>query len=121
VDGRAKGYSGLLVYRKACELAEEVFHITLSYPKVESYGLASQRRRAAFSIPLNNAEGYGRGTRREYVRFLMIANGSCNELESQLTISHSIGLIQEIDYSRVRSKHKFVALLLSRLLSSLAP
>jgi len=69
-------YRELVVWQKAIELALLVYRLSEEFPKREIYGLAAQIRRAAVSIPSNIAEGYGRGSRKEYVQFLCIAQGS---------------------------------------------
>ena len=112
-------YRDLKAYRGACEMVLQIFKLTTNYPKNETYGLVEQMKRAAVSIPLNVAEGHGRGTRKEFLRFLKIAFGSCNELESQLTLSRKLEFITESEYSRARSKQRYVSHLLSKLISSL--
>lgn len=80
-------YKELVVWQKAIGLAVLVFEYTKSYPREEMFGIVSQIRRAAFSIPSNIAEGYCRGGRKEYRQFLQISYASGAELETQLTIS----------------------------------
>jgi four helix bundle protein len=77
-----KSYRELLVWQKAMELTVLVYRLTEGFPKREIYGLAAQIRRAGVSVPSNIAEGYGRGSRREYIQFLSIAQGSLKELET---------------------------------------
>ena len=72
------------------ELAKELYHLTEKFPKQEQYGLTSQMRRAAVSIPSNIAEGYKRRNRSEYLQFLSIANGSAGELETQLLLAKDV-------------------------------
>ena len=69
-------YKELTVWQKSIELVVEVYRITDSFPKSELYGLVSQMRRAAVSIPSNIAEGYSRGHRPEYIQFIRVAFGS---------------------------------------------
>ncbi len=69
------------------------YRLTKSFPKEEIYGLTSQIRRCSVSISSNIAEGYGRRSTAEYIRFLNIAQGSCNELETQLIIAQRIGYL----------------------------
>jgi four helix bundle protein len=71
-----KSYRDLLVWQKAVELALLVYRMSAGFPKQEVYALTSQVQRAGISVPSNTAEGYGRGTRREYIQFLSIAQGS---------------------------------------------
>ena len=68
-------FRDLKIWQKAIELVVECYRCTAAFPKIETYGLTSQIRRAASSIPANIAEGYGRGSRKEYVQFLFIAQG----------------------------------------------
>ncbi len=78
---------------KAIELAVLTYHETADFPSDEKYGLRSQMRRAASSIPSNLAEGYGRGGRIEYLRFIDIAMGSLRELQTQIEISKRLGYL----------------------------
>jgi len=77
------------------ELAEEVYKLTSKFPKEEKFGLISQIRRSAISIPSNIAEGAGRNSNKEFRNFLGIANGSSNELNTQLLLSIKIGFVEE--------------------------
>ena len=79
---------------KAIELAVLTYHETVDFPADEKYGLRSQMRRAASSIPSNLAEGYGRGGRIEYLRFIDIAMGSLRELQTQIEISKRLGYLK---------------------------
>lgn len=72
-------------------LARSCYRLTSSFPQTEVYGLTSQIRRAAVSIPSNIAEGSGRGSQREFTRFLRIAYGSGCEVETQISIAHDLG------------------------------
>ncbi len=83
------------------EAVKEVYVLTEKFPKSELYGLVSQMRRAAVSIPSNIAEGRMRGTRKDYRQFLLNAYGSGAELETQLEIAKGLPLMTELDYSRV--------------------
>ena len=87
-------YRDLIAWQKAMDLAVAVFRLTETLPRREVYGLASQLRRAALSVPSNIAEGQGRGATREYVRFLRIARGSVQELETQLTLALRLGFVR---------------------------
>jgi four helix bundle protein len=80
----------LKVWERAHQLTLSVYKITQGFPKDEQYGLISQMRRSAFSIPTNIAEGCGRGSQADFLRYLHIAMGSSSELEYQLILSHDL-------------------------------
>ena len=86
-------YKNLIVWQKSMTLVVEVYKITKLFPKEETYGLVSQMRRAAISIPSNLAEGSRRSSRKDYRNFILIAYGSASELETQLDISHRLQLV----------------------------
>jgi four helix bundle protein len=90
-----RGYQGLKVWQAAFELSADCYEATKRFPKEELFGLTSQIRRAASSIPANVAEGQGRYSSKEFLRFLNIARGSTNELETHLLLSHRIGLLEK--------------------------
>lgn len=116
-----RGYQELLVWRQAMDLARECYFVTKSFPKEELYGLTSQIRRAAVSIAANIAEGNGRGTRKDYVSFLRIAQGSLRELETYLLLILEIRLAQEKVINPLLTQAGSVARLLNRLIQSLRP
>jgi len=88
-----KNYKELKVWQRSYNLCLEIYRITKGFPKEEKYGLTSQIRRAAVSVPSNIAEGYGRKTTQEYIRFLYVAYGSNCELETQLLLSGDLSYI----------------------------
>ncbi|MGH8122457.1 MAG: four helix bundle protein [Rudaea sp.] len=88
----ARPHHQLDVWRDAVDLVENVYQFTASFPADERYGLTSQLRRAAVSVPSNIAEGAARRSRKEYVYRLSIARGSLSELETQILISTRLGL-----------------------------
>ena len=90
-----RNFKELKVWQKSYQLCLKVYKITKKYPNTEKYSLASQLRRAAVSVPSNIAEGYGRKTTPEYIRFLYIAYGSSCELETQLLLSGDLGYIEK--------------------------
>ena len=83
----------LKVWKKALSLVTEIYKLTKHFPKEEQFGLTSQIRRCAVSIPSNIAEGAGRSSTKEFMRFLDIANGSLSELETQLIIIDKLNYI----------------------------
>jgi len=88
-----KDYRDLIVWQKAMDLVETIYQTTRTFPREEIYGLTSQIRRAAVSIPSNIAEGNGRNTTRDYVHFLGMAYGSVKEVETQVLIAERLEYI----------------------------
>ena len=88
-------FKNLLIWQKAISIAESVYKLSAQFPKEERYGLTSQIRRSAVSIVSNIAEGAGRNTNGEFRNFLGIANGSSNELLTQLILSHKLEIVKE--------------------------
>lgn len=85
-----KSFKDLIVWQKSIILVKEVYTLLQKLPTDERFGLISQMRRSAVSIPSNIAEGSKRGTSKDYLQFLRIANGSCAELETQLVITKEL-------------------------------
>ena len=92
-----KNYQDLIGWQKAMDLVEVVYHLTKRFPSEELYGLTSQVRRAAVSVPSNIAEGQGRNSTNEFARFLSIAHGSLREVETQILIAVRLKYLQESD------------------------
>ncbi|RKY24976.1 MAG: four helix bundle protein, partial [Planctomycetota bacterium] len=90
-----RSYKDLKVWQSGCELVKLIYKESSSFPPGELYGLVQQLRRAAVSVPSNIAEGYGRGTAADYVRFLRIARGSLYEIETQLILCRNLGYLDE--------------------------
>lgn len=95
-----QSYKDLIIWQKSMVLVEQIFILTKLFPRGELYGLVSQMRRAAVSIPSNIAEGFGRNSSKEYAHFYAIAYGSALELETQLIISHRVGYINDENYKK---------------------
>jgi four helix bundle protein len=91
----------LKIWKKAIDLAVEVYRVTALFPLEEKYGLISQTRRAAVSISSNIAEGAGRNSEKEFKYFLGIANGSSFELQTQLFISNKLSLLSSEDLEKI--------------------
>jgi four helix bundle protein len=85
-----RSYRDLIAWKKAMDLVESVYKVSQSRPKDEQYGLTNQIRRAAVSIPANIAEGQGRTSAWDFLRFLLIANGSLHEVETHLMIAQRL-------------------------------
>ena len=92
-----RNYSELIAWQKAIDLVETVYTLSAALPREEMYGLTTQIRRAAVSIPSNIAEGQGRWTTGEFVQFLGIANGSLREVETQIHIALRLKFIAQVD------------------------
>ena len=89
------------IWKRSYASTIEIYRLTSSFPSEEKYGLASQIRRAASSIPINIAEGAGRSSRKEFAHFLLIAMGSASELDCELLLSHDLGYISDDNFSRI--------------------
>ncbi|MBD2730917.1 four helix bundle protein [Nostoc sp. FACHB-892] len=114
-----QSYQDLQVWQEGMNLAEACYFVTKSFPKEETYGMTSQIRRAAVSIPANIAEGYGRRSRGEYLQFLYIAQGSLKELETHLILSKRIKLAEIPTIDPVLAQCQLVGRLLQGLIRSL--
>ena len=97
-----QSYKDLLIWQKGMALVKSVYLLCQQLPKEEVFGLQSQMKRAAISIPSNIAEGYGRNYTQNYVQFLRIARGSLLELETQLIISKELKLVGNKLYQKVQ-------------------
>jgi four helix bundle protein len=92
-----KSHKDLDVWKRAINLVTAVYAVSRGFPADEIYGLTSQMRRAAVSIPSNIAEGAARDSKKDFVRFLYIALGSLAELETQLLIAYNLSFLNETD------------------------
>lgn len=92
-------FRNLLVWQKSMDLVTKMYSSTQKFPKEELFGLTSQIRRSAVSIPSNIAEGYGRDSIKEYLRFLNISIGSLFELQTQIEIAKNIMYLNEKDFN----------------------
>lgn len=107
--------SKLIVWQRAHELVLRIYDITKSFPKDEQFGLTSQIRRAAVSIPSNIVEGKARGSNKDYNRFLMMARGSLEEVKYQMLLAKDLKYIDEESYRELLN----LALETGRLLAGL--
>ncbi len=112
-----KTYKDLIVWQKSIQLVTEVYSITQSFPKSEIFGLTSQMRRAAVSIPSNIAEGKLRGTPKYFNQFLAIAYGSGGELETQVIIAKTLPETKTLDYTQVDALLEEVMKMLNKMLA----
>jgi len=109
----------LRVWEKSHHLTLEIYRATVTFPKVELYGLTSQVRRAAVSIPANIAEGCGRGGKADLARFLQIAMGSASELQYHLLLARDLSLLSTPDHKRLTNDVIEVKQMLTALIKKL--
>lgn len=102
-NGPIRSFQDLVAWQKAFQLASLVYHATRTFPADERFGLVQQLRRGAVSVSSNIAEGYGRGGRSDYSRFLKMSRGSLYEIDTQLMLSKELGFLAEAEYSSVKA------------------
>jgi len=112
---KVRTYRDLEVWQVAYDLCRQVYQVTARFPKPETYGLVSQLRRAAVSVPSNIAEGMGRRSTPEFLRSLRIAYGSNCELETQLLLARDLGYVDSATYERLRQMAASVERMMSAL------
>jgi len=112
-------YKDLIVWQKSYELSLLVYKFSKIFPREEIYGLTSQIRRCAVSIPSNIAEGYARQRRLEYIQFLQISFGSGAELETQLLIARDLRYITDEEYTKTNDLLQEVMKMLNSLIGKL--
>jgi four helix bundle protein len=112
-------YRDLVVWQRAIELVTDIYRRTASFPDHERFGLTSQLRRAAVSVPSNIAEGQGRFTRGEFRQFLGQARGSLLEIETQMTICRNLGYMREVETEELLERTGEVGRMLNGLVQSL--
>lgn len=112
-------YKELTVWQKSFDLTKKIYLLTDKFPKSEVYGLTSQMRRCAVSIPSNIAEGYTRGYLQEYIQFLKTSFASGAELETQLLLGRELGLVSSEDFDDANSLLVEVMKMLNKLISKL--
>ena len=117
---KVRSYCELIVWQKAMDLVQEVYAATRNFPREEIYGLTSQLRRAAVSVPSNIAEGRGRKSTNEFLHHLSIAYGSLMELETQLMIAERLDYLEQRDVARMTERTAEVGRLLNGLSNSLS-
>jgi four helix bundle protein len=110
-------YRDLIAWQKAKSVALDVYRCTSPFPRDEVYGLSSQMRRAAVSVPSNIAEGKGRYSRKEFVQFLYHARGSLLELQTQLSIARDLDYIDSAAFKRLESQTEELGRILNGLIT----
>ena len=113
-------HSDLLVWQRAMDLVTDIYKITATFPIEERFGLASQARRAAVSIPSNIAEGHGRKSTAAYLNHLSIAYGSLMELETQIQIARRLDFISADETSTLAEQMNEIGKMLNGLKKSLS-
>jgi four helix bundle protein len=109
-------YRDLVVWKEAMNLAEAAYRLTAKFPKQEAYGLTSQLRRSAGSVPANIAEGYGRDSKGAYVQQLRVAQGSLKEFETHLLLAERVGVINASELAPLLVKSETVGKMLRGLI-----
>ncbi len=107
------------VFMLADRLVLDVYHLTNSFPSEEKFGLAAQMRRAAYSIPMNLVEGASRGSTKDFNRFVLMANGSCDEVRYQLHLACQLGYIDQRASLELTREYEKVRMMLTKLSASL--
>lgn len=100
-------------------MVKEIYLITNSFPEEEKFGLKNQVRRAAVSVPSNIAEGYGRRTDCDFVRFLRMASGSLYEMQTQIIIANELGYIEDTIFSKVFQDTEEIVKMLRSLIKTI--
>jgi four helix bundle protein len=116
---KIESFKDLMVWQKGIEVVSDIYALTKSFPKEELYGLTSQIRRAAISIPTNIAEGWGRGTTKNYIQFLEIARGSLYELNTLIIISYNLNYIIQENCGKIETKINEIGRMLNALITKL--
>lgn len=111
-------HKDLNVWKKSMNLVILTYRLTGQFPKEELFGLASQMRRAAVSIPSNIAEGHGRNSDKELIRFLFISLGSASELETQILLSNKLDFLKEDGFNQLNELNNEVIKMLVALIRS---
>jgi len=120
-DKKMRNFKELKVWEKSHQFVIEVYHKTKGFPPEERFGLMSQLRRSAASVPANIAEGCGRGGDRELARFLSIAAGSASEAEYHLLLSCDLGFLERSVYIEQDRKINEIKRMLNSFIQKLTP
>ena len=118
-EKKVESYQDLRVWQVGMEIAEMCYRLSRTFPKEELYGMTSQIRRAATSIPANIAEGYGRQHRKEYIQFLHTAQGSLKELETHLLLAARVELTTQANIEPILTQCESLGKMLRNLIRAL--
>lgn len=113
-------YKKLTVWQKSILFVKDIYRVTRDFPEEEKYGLVSQLRRAAVSIPSNIAEGKSRNTDKEFKQFLYMARGSNSEIETQLIIANELGFINQEDFDNLFANCNEIGKLLTSFIKKIS-
>ena len=117
---KISSYKDLIVWQRSMDLVERIYQITSVFPSGEQWGLVSQMRRAAVSVPSNIAEGYGRQATGNYRHHLSIARGSLLELETQVLLSERLGYLRSEGAATILAEIQEMSRMLATLVSKLS-
>lgn len=113
-----KTFNNLVVWQRSVGFATSIYSVTEKFPRTEIYGLTNQLRRAAVSVGSNIAEGSKRGSYKEFLQFLRIAQGSGAEIETQLTIARNLKFISDKDFTELLEELNYIMRMLTKLINS---
>ena len=119
MNGAVKTFRDLMVWQKSMTLVTEVYKASANFPADERFGLTSQLRRCVVSIPSNIAEGFGRDTTNDYLRFLGIAKGSLYEAQTQIEIGRNLQFIEESRFSILLEQAREIERMLTSMIRKL--
>jgi four helix bundle protein len=119
MEEETQGYKLLLAWQRAVELVPQIYRLTKKFPSDELYGLTSQLRRAAVSVPANIAEGQGRRSPKEFSHFLSIARGSLAEVDTLLIVAFKLGYVDSVSARKFEPQIIRIRQLLQKLMQSL--
>jgi len=113
-----RAHKDLEVWKESMQLAVSIYAVTEKFPKSEIYGLTSQMRRAAVSVPSNIAEGAARFSVKEFLQFLNIAGGSLSELDTQITLAATLGFLAKGECAEIEARVEKTSSLLAGMIHS---
>ncbi len=113
-------YQKLQIWQKSFQLSLEIYEVTKDFPKEEIFGLTSQMRRSAVSIPSNIAEGAGRNTKKDFAHFLSISKSSANELETQILIAEGLKYIGSEKSEKLQSDIQEILRMITKFIQNLS-
>lgn len=114
-----KTYRELIVWEKSMTLVNQIYKVSKQFPADENFGLTSQLRRSAISVPSNIAEGYGRNSLNDYIRFLNISVGSLYEIQTQIEIAFNLNYVEKNHFDELYENTKEIERMMSSLIRKL--